>query len=143
MKRHGNRHDRRTTGFSMIELLLVLVILGILVGIVVTRFTGRGEQARVTAANADIRAVETALDAFEIDNGRFPTAQEGLDALVDRPSNMDSWQGPYLRRGVPSDPWGNAYIYEIPGRYNPESYDLYSEGGGDGELIGNWRDDAR
>ncbi|MEX0744629.1 MAG: type II secretion system major pseudopilin GspG, partial [Phycisphaeraceae bacterium] len=136
MKRYG----RQGAGFSMIELLLVLVILGVLVGIVVTRFTGRGEQARITAARADIRNIETALDAFEIDNGRFPTSQEGLEALSERPGNMDSWQGPYLRRDVPTDPWGSPYVYEIPGRYNPEHYDLYTEGpeDGDGEPIGNW-----
>ncbi|MFA9476734.1 type II secretion system major pseudopilin GspG [Phycisphaerales bacterium AB-hyl4] len=135
MKRHG----QRVAGFSMIELLLVLVILGVLVGIVVTRFTGRGEQARVTAARADIRSLETALDAFEIDNGRFPTTQEGLEALVERPSNAPNWNR-YLSRGVPTDPWGNPYVYEYPGRYNDDGYDLYSEGpeGGDGERIGNW-----
>lgn len=135
------RHGRRTTGFSMIELLLVLVILGVLVGIVVTRFTGRGEQARVTAANADIQSLENALDMFEIDNGRFPRGDEGLDALVRQPGNLENWSGPYLRRSaLPADPWGNEYIYELPGRENPDGYDLYSlgpDGAGD-EPIGNW-----
>jgi general secretion pathway protein G len=112
----------------MIELLLVLVILGVLAAIVVPKFAGRSEQAKVTAAKTDIGRLEVALDAFEIDNGRFPTSQEGLRVLFERPSDGQSWRGPYIKRGIPRDPWSNEYIYEYPGRYNENGYDLYSMG---------------
>jgi general secretion pathway protein G len=117
-----------SAGFTMIELLLVLVILGVLAAIVVPKFAGRSEQAKVTAAKTDIGRLEVALDAFEIDNGRFPTSQEGLRVLFERPSDAQAWRGPYIKRGIPRDPWNNEYIYEYPGRYNENSYDLYSMG---------------
>ena len=112
----------------MIELLLVLVILGVLAAIVVPKFAGRSEQAKVTAASTGIGNLEGAIDTFEIDNGRFPTSQEGLRVLFERPSDAQNWRGPYIKRGVPKDPWGNEYIYEYPGRYNENGYDLYSMG---------------
>jgi general secretion pathway protein G len=118
----------RASGFTLIELLLVLVILAVLAAVVVPKFTARSEQARVTAAKTDIANLETALDAFEVDNGRFPTNDEGLRALVEMPSNATSWKGPYIKRGVPNDPWGNTYIYRWPGQHNTTSYDLYSFG---------------
>lgn len=135
----------RTAGFSLIELLLVLVIMAILASVVATRFTGSSERARVTAAKTDIASLETALDAFEIDTGRYPTAEEGLSALVTQPSGIpaDSWHGPYLKHGgIPKDPWGNAYVYQQPGTHNTNSYDL-SSGGADGtpgtdDDVTNW-----
>jgi len=133
----------RRSGFTLIELLLVMVILTILAAVVVPKFTRRSEQARVTAAISDIASLEVALDAFEVDTGRYPTTDEGLAALVEAPPMLSSWKGPYLkRRKVPVDPWGNAYIYRCPGEHNTESYDLFScgpdgqEGGGDD--IDNW-----
>jgi general secretion pathway protein G len=129
-------------GFTLIELLLVLVILGVLAVVVVPRFTGRSEQARVTAARTDIANLEVALDTFEVDNGRYPSSEEGLGALVQQPSGLENWSGPYIRRGIPNDPWGNPYIYRYPGQQNRNSYDLYSmgpdgqEGGADD--ITNW-----
>lgn len=114
--------------FSLIELLLVLVILAVLAAVVVPKFTNRSEQARITAAKTDISSLETALDAFEVDNGRFPTGDEGLRALIESPANLSNWRGPYIKRGIPNDPWGNPYIYRHPGMRNTNGYDLYSTG---------------
>ena len=114
---------RRQRGFTLIELLLVLVILGILAAIVVPKFSGRTEQARVGAARTQIAAFSTALDAFEVDNGYYP---KSLQDLVVQPQNTPSWKGPYLN-SIPNDPWGNPYIYECPGRVN-SSYDITSMG---------------
>jgi general secretion pathway protein G len=129
-------------GFSLIELLLVLVILSILAGAVALKFTGRSEQARKTVANTDISQIATALDAFEVDNGRYPSSDEGLGALINAPGNVKNWQGPYLKKGVPKDPWGNPYVYRFPGQHNASGYDLYSTGpdGQDsaGDNINNW-----
>jgi general secretion pathway protein G len=132
---------RGRAGFTLIELLLVLVILAVLAAVVVPKFTGRSEQAREAAARTDIASIETALDSFEVDAGRFPTTDEGLDALLRAPSNVRAWRGPYLKRGA-NDPWGNPYVYRFPGQNNPGSYDLYSIGpdgqdGGDDDIT-NW-----
>lgn len=129
-------------GFTLIELLLVMVILTVLAAIVVPKFVHRGEQARVTAAHTDISNLETALDTFDVDTGRYPTGNEGLGALVQQPANLQGWNGPYISRGVPNDPWGHPYVYKCPGDHNTNGYDLYSygpdgqEGGGDD--IDNW-----
>lgn len=131
-------------GFTLIELLLVLVILGILAAIVVPKFSGRTEQARETAARTQISTFETALDAFEVDMGRYPKGRNGLQELVEQPRDGQSnWRGPYLKTGIPKDPWGNDYIYEAPGKNNPNSYDLMSMGpdgraGGDDDIT-NWQ----
>ncbi len=120
--------NRRRQVFTLLELLLVLVILTVLAGLVVPRFARRSEQARVTAAFSDIAALEVAIDTFEIDTGRYPSTDEGLQALIERPAEMRHWNGPYIRRGVPRDPWGSYYHYRQPGLQNPHSYDLWSNG---------------
>lgn len=130
-------------GFTLIELLLVLVILGILAAIVVPKFSGRTEQARVTAAQSQIATFGTALDAFEVDNGFYPKGKNGLQELIQAPRDASNWRGPYLKNDIPLDPWGRAYIYECPGRRNPTSYDLMSMGpdgneGGDDDIT-NWQ----
>lgn len=128
-------------GFTLIELLLVLVILGVLAALVVPKFTNRTQQARETAARTDIKSIETAIDAFEIDNGRYPSSDEGLAALLQAPANATSWRGPYLKGALPKDPWGNPYNYRYPGQKNPTGFDLYSLGpdGREGtDDIGNW-----
>ncbi|MCK5001159.1 MAG: type II secretion system major pseudopilin GspG [Anaerohalosphaera sp.] len=134
-------------GFTLIELLLVLVILATLATIVVPKFTKRSEQARVTAARTDIASLEVALDAFEIDISRFPTTSEGLKALIEKPSNADAWKQPYIKRGVPKDPWGNEYVYKQPGQYNEYGYDLSSAGPdeqmGGKDDIKNWTEDGK
>jgi general secretion pathway protein G len=129
-------------GFTLIELMLVLVILAVLAAVVVPRFATRSQQARETAAKADIASIELALDAFDVDTGRYPTSDEGLDALMRAPTNVQNWRGPYLKRTVSGDPWGKAYNYRCPGTHNPDSYDLYSYGpdtqDGGGDDIDNW-----
>ncbi|MCX8036633.1 MAG: type II secretion system major pseudopilin GspG [Candidatus Sumerlaeia bacterium] len=141
------RQINRRRAFTMVELLLVLVILGVLAAIVVPKFTGRSEQARITAAEAQIANFETALDAFEVDNGYYPKGSDGLIELVEQPSNAKNWRGPYLKHGIPKDPWGNDYIYEYPGKYHENGFDLMSMGPdgrvGGGDDITNWRHDDR
>lgn len=143
------RHLARATGcpaqraFTLIELLLVLVILGILAAIVVPKFSGRTEQARKTAAQSQISIFGNALDAFEVDVGYYPKGQNGLQDLVAAPRDAKDWKGPYLQGEIPLDPWGNPYRYECPGRQNPNGYDLFSVGpdGRDGteDDITNWK----
>jgi len=143
-KMAGRRRTSRglARAFTLIELLLVLVILATLAALVVPKFTKRSEQAKTTGARTDVANIEVALDAFEIDCGRYPTSEEGIKALLDPPGGLTGWQGPYLKRGVPKDPWGNPYIYRCPGQHNVNGYDLYSfgpdgqEGGADD--IDNW-----
>lgn len=121
---------KKRSGFTLIELMLVVIIIGVLAAMVVPRFTGRSKDARITAAKADINAnIATGLDLFEMDNGRYPTTEEGLDALLVKPGgaeNLSSWSGPYLKR-KPCDPWGRPYSYRSPGLHNSD-YDLYSVG---------------
>lgn len=127
----------------MVELLLVLVILAILAAIVVPKFTGRSEQARITAARTQIASFETSLDAFEVDNGYYPKGSSGLQELVEQPDTAKNWHGPYMKE-IPLDPWGNAYIYECPGKRNPRGYDLMSMGPdgrvGGSDDITNWKE---
>ena len=132
----------RQGGFTLIELLLVLVILTTLAAVVVPKFTRRSEQARITAARTDIANLEVALDLFEVEAGRYPATEEGLTALVEEPADVTEWHGPYIKRGVPKDPWGNPYVYTCPGQHNTTGYDLSSFGpdgqeGGDDD-IDNW-----
>jgi general secretion pathway protein G len=127
MKLNASTLVRRAAGFTLVEMLLVLVILATLAAIVYPKLAGRSEQARVTAAATQISSFSTALDAFEVDNGRYPRGKGGLLDLVNQPSDTPSWRGPYLKE-IPKDPWGNDYVYECPGRLNPSSYDLISPG---------------
>ena len=133
----------RASGFTLIELLLVLVILGVLAAIVVPKFTGRTVQARRTAAVSQISTFGTALDAYEIDVGSYPQGNSGLTSLLQQPREGTGWRGPYLQKEVPLDPWGNAYIYESPGKQNPSGYDLSSMGpdgrAGTDDDITNWQ----
>jgi len=129
-------------GFTLVEMLLVLVILATLAAIVVPKFSGRSRQARVTAAQTQISGFDTALDAFEVDNGYYPEGDDGLTLLVEEPKDAKNWRGPYLKQGIPNDPWGNDYIYECPGKHNTHTYDIMSMGpdgrkGGDDDIT-NW-----
>jgi general secretion pathway protein G len=129
-----------TSAFTLIELLLVLVILGILAAIVVPKFSGRTEQAKITAAITQISSFSTALDAYEVDNGGYPQGKNGLNSLVAAPNGLTTWKGPYLKE-IPLDPWGNPYVYECPGRHS--AYDLYSVGkdgrSGTDDDVTNWQ----
>ncbi|MDP3042451.1 MAG: type II secretion system major pseudopilin GspG [Candidatus Omnitrophota bacterium] len=119
---------RGKEGFTLIELMLVVVIIGALVAMVMPRLTGRGEQARVAAAGADIHAnIATGLKLYELDNGNFPSTAEGLSALLTKPSSAKNWNGPYLER-KPLDPWGRDYEYKAPGEHRKTDYDLCSLG---------------
>lgn len=133
----------RQNGFTLIEIMVVVVILGILAALVVPNILGNVDEARATAAQQDIRAIESALDMFRLDNFRYPTTEEGLEALVTRPvdPNIKKWK-PYLKK-LPNDPWGNPYQYLSPGTQG--EIDIYSFGadgqpGGDGVNadVGNW-----
>ena len=127
---HPTRRARYTSarGFTLVELLVVIVILGILAGLVLPKFTGRTEQARVTAAQTQIATFGTALDAYEVDTGSYPRGQGGLAGLVVQPSDVVGWRGPYLKSDIPLDPWGHPYLYEYPGKMNASGYDIRSAG---------------
>jgi general secretion pathway protein G len=140
-RRQINRPRQR--GFTLVEMLLVLVILATLAAIVLPKMMGRSKQAQITAAVTQISAFKTALDAYEVDNGYFPKGKNGLGDLVARPRDAMGWHGPYLDN-VPKDPWGNDYIYDCPGRHNPSSYDISSQGPpGEQTPIGNWQNTTR
>jgi general secretion pathway protein G len=131
--------NKRRSAFTLVEMLLVLVILATLAAIVIPKMAGRSKQAQVTAAKTQINAVESALDAFEVDNGFYP---KSLDYLFAAPTNSPNWKGPYLPKSIPNDPWGNPYVYECPGKHRPDSYDLWSAGPdqqpGTDDDITNW-----
>ena len=138
------RRDSSARAFTLVEMLLVLVILAVLAAIVIPKFTGRSQQAKETAAKSQISNFELALDAFEVDTGFYPQGSAGLSALVDQPNGAQNWKGPYLKKGVPVDPWGNSYVYTYPGKNNAKGYDLMSVGpdgraGGDDDIT-NWDD---
>jgi general secretion pathway protein G len=118
-----------------------MVILVVLAAVVVPKFAGRSEQARVTAATTDVNNIDGAIDAFETDAGRYPTNDEGIGALITQPPNVQVWHGPYIKKGLPVDPWGNAYVYRYPGTHNQNGFDLFSTGpdGREGnDDITNW-----
>lgn len=119
-------------GFTLIEILVVVIIIGILAALVIPKYAGRTEQARIAAAKTQINTLfSSALDMYEADNGNYPSTEQGLQALRVQPNTEPvpkNWKGPYLQKDVPVDPWGNSYVYTCPGTHNPSGYDLYSLG---------------
>src|ERR1043166_1722040 len=139
-----NPSDQRSQrGFTLVEMLLVLVILATLAAIVYPKVMGRSEQARVTAGQTQIANLKKALDAFEVDTGYYPKGRNGLNDLLQQPRDTTGWHGPYLE-SIPKDPWGNDYAYECPGKHNVNSYDISSPGPpGHDSPIGNWQTQQR
>ncbi len=119
--------DRRECGFTLLELLVVILIIGLLVGIVAPRLLGQVSKSEVTAARAQLDSLDKALQAYRLDTGRFPTTAQGLRALTVAPSDEPRWRGPYLQGDAPPDPWGVVYQYRVPGTQGRD-YDLYSFG---------------
>ena len=127
---------KKEQGFTLIELLIVMVILGLLAALVGPRMFGKVGSSKQKAAKAQIALFETTLDTYRLDVGKYPSTQQGFQALRAKPEGVDGWDGPYLAKEVPLDPWGRAYVYECPGQHG--DYDILSLGadgspGGEGE----------
>ena len=122
-----NLSRKHMSGMTLIEILVVLVLIGIVLGIVGGNFIGRGEKAKADAAKIEIGQIGQALDLYKLEIGKYPTTQEGLQALITAPSGTDRWNGPYWKnKAIPKDPWGNEYRYTAPGQHGP--FDIVSLG---------------
>ena len=138
---------RSRGGFTLIELLVVIIVIGLLAGLVGPQILRHVSDASVTTARAQLELFDVALESYRLDNGRFPTTEQGLAALRERPTRgpaAAAWRGPYVKKPIPMDPWGNPYVYRSPGTRNPGGYDLSSLGrdgrpggtGEDADLVG-------
>ncbi len=126
----------RSAGFTLLELLVVIVIIGLLAGYVAPRYFSQVGKSEIQVAKAQIESLEKALDQYRLDMRRYPSAEEGLAALVSRPPDSAAWTGPYLKKAVPSDPWGRPYVYRSPGQkgdFDVISYGRDGKPGGTGE----------
>ena len=139
-------NHKNSRGFTLVEIMVVVVILGILAATIIPQFIGTTKDAKISAAKAHIAELESAIERFYVQMDRYPTSEEGLKVLVEAPANDDGkkWRGPYVKQLRP-DPWGNAYQYLIPGAHHTTSFDIWSRGadgadGGEGDAadIGNW-----
>jgi general secretion pathway protein G len=127
--------DKRK-GFTLLELLVVIVIIGLLAGYVAPRYFSQVGKSEIQVAKAQIESLEKALDQFRLDTRRYPTAEEGLDVLVSRPANVQGWSGPYLKKAAPNDPWGRPYVYRVPGEkqeFEIVSFGRDGKAGGSGD----------
>lgn len=126
----------KQAGFTLLELLVVIVIIGLLAGYVAPRYFSQVGKSEIQVAKAQIESIEKALDQFRLDTRHYPSAEQGLEVLVAKPAGEPNWSGPYLKKAVPMDPWGRAYVYRVPGERG--EFDLFSYGrdgkaGGTGE----------
>ena len=137
---------KRVQHYTFIEIMVVVIIIAILAAIVMPKFAGRTEDAKVSAAQSQIGIFQTSLNLYNLDTGKYPTTEQGLKALIHKPTSPPvpaDWRGPYLEtKKLPQDAWKNEYKYTCPGKHNPESYDLFSMGpdgqqGGEDD-ISNW-----
>ncbi|MGA2183295.1 MAG: type II secretion system major pseudopilin GspG [Bryobacteraceae bacterium] len=138
---------RRQAGITLIEMLVVVTIIALFAGMVLLPMMRRVDTAKRTAAHAQINGFMTALGTYKLDTGTFPTTEEGLKALREKPEGVNGWQGPYLQKDLPKDPWKNDYVYKYPGDHGDEpdvvSYGLDGQPGGDGNNadIVSWKND--
>lgn len=130
------RRDRRRAGITLIEMLVVVTIIALFAALVAPVMFRQSDKARVTAAKAQINSFMTALGSYKLDTGVLPSTEEGLQALRVKPANLDSWQGPYLPKDIPLDPWHHPYVYKYPGDHGDEpdiiSYGRDGQPGGEG-----------
>ena len=139
------KNEAGTSGFTLIELLIVMVIIGLLAAFVAPRFFGQEEKAKQRGAKGQIALLESALDTYRLDVGSYPTTEQGLEALREQPAEVERWDGPYVRKELPLDPWGRPYVYESPsehGDYGILSYGADGKDGGEGvdQDIVSWKD---
>jgi general secretion pathway protein G len=126
----------KNRGFTLLELLVVIVIIGLLAGYVAPRYFSQVGKSEIQVAKAQIESLEKAMDQYRLDMRRYPTAEEGLEALVAKPGSAQNWGGPYLKKSVPNDPWGRPYVYRTPGQkgeFEIFSYGRDGKAGGSGE----------
>lgn len=130
------KRTRSEAGVTLIEMMVVVTIIALFAALVLPRMMGQADKARVTRARADINGYMTALGAYKLDTGVYPTTEQGLKSLREKPETVDSWQGPYLQKEISNDPWGHPYIYRYPGEHGDDpdliSYGADGQQGGDG-----------
>ena len=123
----SEKRRRSQSGLTLIEMLVVVTIIALFAALVAPRMLKQGDKARVTATRAQMNSFMTAIGAYKLDTGLFPTTEQGLQALRERPANLTQWNGPYLPQEIPTDPWGHAYVYKFPGDHGDEP-DIISYG---------------